>query len=80
MSSQFPVFNSTTSCGVASFIPAALAGLAIYAEARRRRFQPTHSDDRIFRCRKCGYVCTDDPNVDRSGCSQCGRMNEAIEF
>jgi len=59
---------------------AALAGLAVYAEARRRRFQPSHSDDRIFRCRKCGYVYTDDPDVDRSRCAQCGRMNEAIEF
>lgn len=59
---------------------AALAVLTIYTEARRRRFQPTRSEDRIFRCRKCGYVYTDDPDVDRSRCSQCGRMNEAIEF
>lgn len=59
---------------------AALAVLTIYTEARRRRFQPTRSEDRIFRCLKCGYVYTDDPDVDRSRCSQCGRMNEAIEF
>jgi len=59
---------------------AALVTLAVYSEARRRRFQPSHSDDRIFRCTKCGYVYTDDPDVDRSRCAQCGRMNEAIEF
>ncbi len=59
---------------------AALGGLTIYTELRRRRFQPTPSEDRIFRCQKCGYVYTDDPDVDRSRCSQCGKMNEAIQF
>lgn len=58
----------------------ALTGVAIYAELRRRRFEPTPSDDRIFRCGKCGYVYTDDPDVERSRCSQCGQLNEAIEF
>jgi hypothetical protein len=59
---------------------AALTGLGIYSEMRRRRFEPTPSEDRIFRCDKCGYVYTDDSDVDRSRCSQCGKMNEAIEF
>ena len=59
---------------------AALTGVAIYAELRRRRFEPSPSEDRIFRCRRCGYVYTDDPDVDRSRCSQCGQMNEPIEF
>ena len=59
---------------------AALAGTAIYAELRRRRFEPTASEDRIFRCGRCGYVYTDDPDVDRSRCSQCAQMNEAIRF
>ena len=59
---------------------AGIGGLAIYTELRRRRFQPTPSEDRIFRCRRCGYVYTDDPDVDRSRCSQCGQMNEAIVF
>jgi len=58
----------------------ALTGVAVYAEFRRRRFEPTPSEDRIFRCGHCGYVYTDDPDVDRSRCSQCGRMNEAIRF
>jgi len=59
---------------------AALTGIAVYAELRRRRFEPTPSEDRIFRCRRCGYVYTDDADVDRSRCSQCGQMNEAILF
>lgn len=59
---------------------AGVTGAAIYAELRRRRFEPTASADRIFRCGRCGYVYTDDADVDRSRCSQCGKMNEAIEF
>jgi DNA-directed RNA polymerase subunit RPC12/RpoP len=57
-----------------------LIGLWIYSEMRRRRFGPTHSEDRIFRCAKCGFVYTDDADVDRSRCSQCGKLNEPIEF
>ncbi len=59
---------------------AALCGLAIYSEMRRRRFSPTPSEDRIFRCNRCGYVYTDDPDVDRSRCAQCGKLNEPIQF
>ena len=59
---------------------AGLVAVGIYSEFRRRRFEPTPSEDRIFRCQRCGYVYTDDPDVDRSRCSQCGQMNEAIEF
>jgi protein-arginine kinase activator protein McsA len=58
----------------------ALCGLGIYSEMRRRRFGPTHSDDRVFRCTKCGFVYTDDADVDRSRCSQCGKMNEPMAF
>ena len=58
----------------------AICGLGIYSELRRRRFEPAPSQDRIFRCGKCGYVYTDDPDVDRSRCSQCGLMNDAFEF
>jgi len=57
-----------------------LTALAIYAELRRRRFEPMPSEDRIFRCKRCGYVYTDDPDVDRSRCSQCGQTNDAIQF
>ena len=58
----------------------ALSGLGIYTEWRKRRFQPSATEDKIFRCRKCGYVYTDDPDVDRSRCSQCGKLNEPIVF
>jgi len=58
----------------------ALASLGVYSELRRRRFEPGSSPDRVFRCRKCGYVYTDDPDVDRSRCSQCGQTNDAIQF
>jgi len=57
-----------------------LTGAVIYAELRQRRFKPTPSQDRIFRCTKCGSVYTDDPDVDRSRCVQCGQLNEAIQF
>jgi predicted Zn-ribbon and HTH transcriptional regulator len=59
---------------------AAVSFAAVYSEMRRRRFEPTPSEDRIFRCANCGYVYTDDSDVDRSRCSQCGRMNEPIQF
>jgi hypothetical protein len=58
----------------------AVGGLGLYSEFRRRRFRPAHSEDRIFRCEKCGHVYTDDPDVERSRCAQCGRLNEAIQF
>ena len=59
---------------------ASLAGLGIYSELRRRRFEPGPSEDRIFRCGRCGYVYTDDADVDRSRCAQCGKLNEPIVF
>ena len=59
---------------------AGLAGAGIYSGLRRRRFEPTRSEDHIFRCRRCGYVYTDDPDVVRSRCTQCGQMNEVIKF
>ena len=59
---------------------AALAALAIYAERRTRSFLPTSSKDRVFRCGSCGLVYTDDPDVDRSRCPQCGKSNMAFKF
>ena len=58
----------------------ALGGVAVYYEFRRKRFEPTSSEDNIFRCEKCALVYTDDADVDRSRCSQCGALNEAIKF
>ena len=57
-----------------------VVGSGIYSELRRRSFDPTPAKDHIFRCGRCGYVYTDDLDVDRSRCTQCGQMNEAIEF
>lgn len=58
----------------------ALVLLTVLAQLNRRRFRPSQSEDRIFRCADCGLVYTDDPDVDRSRCSQCGKLNEAFKF
>jgi hypothetical protein len=58
----------------------ALGALILYYRQRQKRFGPTHTEDRIFRCGKCSYVYTDDPDVERSRCPQCGTLNETIEF
>ncbi len=68
---------------ILGYVEVLLGGLGtvgIYSEFRRRRFHPAASEDRIFRCGKCGYVYTDDHDIERSRCSQCGQVNEAIEF
>ena len=58
----------------------ALCGVGIFSELHRRRFGPAHTEDRVFRCKKCGNVYTDDADVDRSRCTQCGKLNEPVEF
>ncbi len=58
----------------------ALSVVAVYYGLRQRSFGPTRSRDRVFRCGKCGYVYTDDADVDRSRCPQCGRVNDAGRF
>jgi rubrerythrin len=68
---------------ILAYVIVLLGGLiaaGIYSELRRRHFEPTPTEDHIFRCDRCGYVYTDDPDVDRSRCAQCGQMNKAIEF
>ncbi|HOB98406.1 MAG TPA: hypothetical protein PKM43_06610 [Verrucomicrobiota bacterium] len=59
---------------------AGVSAIAVYYELRRRSFGPTATEDHIFRCGRCGYVYTDDPDVDLSRCPQCGQMNEIFEF
>jgi rubrerythrin len=59
---------------------AAISAVAIYSEHRRRRFEPTPSEDNIFRCEKCGFVYTDDRDVERSNCPQCGTWNQMFRF
>ena len=61
-------------------ILAALSVLALYSEMLRKRFEPAPSEDRIFRCEKCAFVYTDDSDVERSRCPQCGALNDRIEF
>ena len=57
-----------------------LCGVGIFSELRRRRFGPAHPEDRVFRCKNCGLVYTDDADVDRSRCTQCGKLNEPVVF
>ncbi len=59
---------------------AALGALAVYYEFRRKRFEPEPSEDNIFRCEKCAFVYTDDADVDRSRCPQCGVVNTVFKF
>jgi uncharacterized Zn finger protein len=59
---------------------AGLSLLAVYSEIRSRRFRPAREQDRVFRCERCGSVYTDDADVDRSRCSQCGTLNEPMQF
>jgi predicted Zn-ribbon and HTH transcriptional regulator len=66
--------------GYAIILLASISIVALYSERRRRWFGSRPSDDHVFRCEKCAYVYTDDPDVDRSRCQQCGTLNEAIKF
>jgi len=59
---------------------AAISLLAVYSEIRSRRFGPARKQDCIFRCERCGSVYTDDADVARSRCAQCGTLNEPFEF
>lgn len=75
--------NMTADALIFTYLVSLLAGLftlAVYSEMRRKRFGPAVEADRIFRCAKCGLVYTDDADVERSRCSQCGSLNEAINF
>ena len=66
--------------GYAFLLLGVLGAVAVFYEYRRKRFDPTSTEDRIFRCESCAYVYTDDPGVDRSRCPQCGTMNQWIRF
>jgi uncharacterized paraquat-inducible protein A len=65
------------------YVTAPLAGIAVLAvwrEFRRRQFGPAAAEDNVFRCVGCGCVYTDDADVDRSRCPQCGMTNDAFRF
>ncbi len=59
---------------------AALGALAVLDELRQRRIRSARAADNIFRCGKCSLVYTDDPEVDRSRCPQCGLTNGVFQF
>ncbi|MDB6054394.1 MAG: hypothetical protein JWN25_1917 [Verrucomicrobiales bacterium] len=59
---------------------AGVSAVALYSELRRRKFRQPAGEDRVFKCEKCAFVYTDDHDVDRSRCSQCGTLNDAINF
>ncbi len=68
---------------VSGYVALLLLGLLAVgwrSEQLRRRFGFSPSDDSVFRCGECGFVYTDDSDVDRSRCPQCGKANEAITF
>ena len=66
--------------GYVVILLATLSLIVAVSELRRRRFAPPTPQDRIFRCESCGFIYTDDPDVDRSRCSQCGTTNEPVTF
>ena len=54
--------------------------LAFYMRRRDVNYGLKSSGDRIFRCKECDYVYTDDDDVERSLCPECGRMNSPVQF
>jgi uncharacterized paraquat-inducible protein A len=68
---------------IAMWVTLLLAGLGFCAladEFRRRRIGSDVSQDQVFRCVRCSSVYTDDAEVERSRCPQCGKTNEAVRF
>ena len=66
-----------------SFLLILLAGWAMVALYTRRAesdFTVESSGDQVFRCEECDYVYTDDHDVERSLCPECGRMNNSVQF
>ncbi len=58
----------------------ALVFLWAYYSIRLKRFEPTSSQDRVFRCKKCANLYTDDGDVDLSRCPACGDYNAPFHF
>jgi rubrerythrin len=57
-----------------------LLALMFADELRRRRFRASEHKDNVFRCVRCALVYTDDFDVKRSRCPQCGKTNEVVVF
>jgi len=65
------------------FLLVLLAGWAAISFYLRRsdvKFDPATSRDNVFRCEGCEYVYTDDGDVERSLCPECGAMNSSVQF
>ncbi len=56
------------------------SAVAFYWRRRDVKFDPATSRDNVFRCEGCEYVYTDDGDVDRSLCPECGKMNHSVQF
>ena len=57
-----------------------LGVFALLYEFRRKRFEPEPTEERVVRCEDCAYVYTDDHDVDRSRCPECGLFNSPFVF
>ena len=65
------------------FLFVLLSGWAMVAYHTRRqdvKFDHVASRDHVFRCEGCEYVYTDDGDVERSLCPECGKMNNSVQF
>ena len=65
------------------FLIVLLAGWAVVAFYTRRqdvKFDHAASHDHVFWCEGCKYVYTDDGDVERSLCPECGKMNNSVQF
>lgn len=51
-----------------------------YYAVRLKRFEPSESEDRVFRCQQCANLYTDDGDVDLSRCPKCGNYNPPFHF
>ena len=56
------------------------AAIAFYARCRDVKFDHAINHDHVFHCVGCDYIYTDDSDVDRSLCPECGKMNSSVQF
>jgi len=53
---------------------------AFYLRRQDVGFNPEPSGDTIFECKVCDHFYTDDADVERSLCPECGEMNSPVQF
>lgn len=54
--------------------------VAFYFRRQGAGFNPEPSGDTIFECQACDRFYTDDADVERSLCPECGKMNSPVQF